>query len=212
MKKATTWITAILVLVASASTSAQTIRDLTEEKIRSAMMTSALEEQRQERARPRRARSQARTWSGIALAAAGTATALMGRTCRTMGSLPRKSVRPYHHESVVTSMTDLYAYRADGECRIDFQIHVTATDHLTGSSDHQESYVFRDLHYYTRQGLPENLTGTARAQMGFHQQRLYSGIAMAAAGIALATIFADIPVGVTEMSPSQITVGSRISW
>ena len=33
---------------------------------------------------------------------------------------------------------------------------------------------------------------------------------MAAAGIALATIFADIPVRVTEMSPSQITVGTGI--
>ena len=61
MKRATTWIAAILVLAASAGTSAQTVRDRTEEKIRSAMMTSALEEQRQERARPRRTRSRART-------------------------------------------------------------------------------------------------------------------------------------------------------
>ena len=216
MKRATAWIAAVLVLATGASTSAQTIRDRTEEKIQAAMMADAVEEERQERARPRRARSQTRTWSGIALAAAGTATALMGRTCRTMGSLPRESVRPFYDASVVTSMTDLYAYRADGECRIDFQIHVTATDHLTGSTDHQESYqesyVYSDLHYYARQSLPDNLTGTARARMGFDRGRLYSGVAMAATGIALGTIFADIPVGVTEMSPSQITVGSRISW
>ena len=216
MKRTTTWIAAVLMLAASAGASAQTIRDLTEEKVRSAMMAGAIEEERRDRTQPAQARSQTRTWSGIALAAAGTATALMGRTCRTMGSLPRESVRPYHYESVVTSMTDLYAYRADGECRIDFQIHVTATDHLTGSTDHQESYqesyVYSDLHYYARQSLPDNLTGTARARMGFDRGRLYSGVAMAATGIALATIFADIPVGVTEMSPSQVTVGSRISW
>ncbi len=140
MKRATTWIAAVLVLAASAGTSAQTVRDRTEEKIRSAMMTGALEEQRQERARPRRTRSRARTWSGIALAAAGAATALMGRTCRTMGSLPRESLEPFYDVSVMTTITDLYAYKANDECRIDFQIHVTVTDHLTGSPNHQESY------------------------------------------------------------------------
>ena len=212
MKRATTWIAAVLVLTASAGTSAQTVRDRTEEKIRSAMMTSALEEQRQEQARPRRTRSQARTWSGIALAAAGAATALMGRTCRTMGSLPRESLQPFYDVSVMTTMTDLYAYKTDDECRIDFQIHVTVTDHLTGSPNHQESYLYSDLHHYSRQSLPDNLTGTARASQGFDQKRLYSGIAMATTGIALATIFADIPVGVTEMNFSQITIGSEISW
>ena len=212
LKRPTAWITAGLVLAAGTGTSAQTIRDRTEEKVRSAMMADALEEERQERTRPTRARSLTRTWSGIALAAAGAATALIGRTCRTMGSLPRESLRPFHYGSVRTSMTGLYAYRDDGECRIDFDIHVTATDELTGSAEYQESHVYRDLHHYAPQSLPENLTGTARAEMGFDQQRLYSGIAMTAAGIALATIFADIPVRVTEMSPSRITVGSLIAW
>ena len=212
MKRATTWTAAILVLTAGVGINAQTIREQTEKKVRSAMMAGAVEEERQERRQPTRSRSLTRTWSGIALAAAGAATALTGRTCRTMGALPRESLRDYHDVSVMTTMTDLYTYRADGECQIDFQIHLTATDHRTSLTDHQESYLYSDLDQYSRQSLPDNLTGTARASQSFDQKRLYSGIALAATGIALATIFADIPVKVTEMNLSQITVGSQIAW
>ena len=77
---------------------------------------------------------------------------------------------------------------------------------------YQESHVYSELHRYARQGLPDNLAGTARAVEGFDPERLYSGMAMAAAGIALATIFADVPVHVTELSPSRVAVGSRIGW
>ena len=71
-----------------------------------------------------------------------------------MGSLPRESLQPFYDVSVMTTMTDLYAYKADDECRIDFQIHVTVTDHLTGSPNHQESYLYSDLHHYSRQSMP----------------------------------------------------------
>ena len=225
MKRPTAWITAALLLATTAGASAQAI-DIrtddkvlsaiqTEEKVRSAMMTAATQEARQQAVQPTRHRSKSRTWSGIALAAAGAATALMGRTCRATGSLPRDAVRPFHDVSVMTSMTDLYAYRADGECRIDFQIHVSIKEHgpnPRGYPDHHESYLYRDLHHYSKQSLPENLSGTARATDGLEPRRLYTGVAMAATGVALATIFADIPLRVTEMSPSRIALGSRISW
>ena len=215
MKRATAWITAALVLTAGTGASAQNITEQAEDKLRSAMMTSALEAERQQRTHPTRGRSLTRTWSGIALAAAGAATALMGRSCRTMGSLPRDSVQPFHDATITTSMTDLYAYSDDGDCRINFQIHVSVTEHVPdpkGSMDHHESYLYNDLNRYSRQGLPDNLAGTARATQSLDQRRLYTGIAMAATGIALATIFADIPLGVTEMSQSRITVGSELSW
>ena len=200
------------------------------EKTRSAAVAEAVQKERERRtpvraaaksvetaegseiARPSRTRSLTRIWTGIAIAAAGAATALTGRTCRSTGSLPRTSILPYHHGQMTTSMTDLYAYETGGECGIDFQIHVRVDDPAAASPSYQESHLYSELHYYTRQGLPENLAGTARAETGLDRGRLYSGIAAAAAGIALATIFADIPVAVTEMSPSRITVGSGISW
>ena len=158
MKRATAWMTAALVLTAGTGASAQNITEQAEDKLRSAVMTSSLEAERQQRTQPTRGRSLTRTWSGIALAAAGTATALMGRSCRTMGSLPRDSVQPFHDVTITTSMTDLYAYSDDGDCRINFQIHVSVTDHVPdpkGSMDHHESYLYNDLHRYARQGLPE---------------------------------------------------------
>ena len=207
---ATAWITAGLVL-AAATGNAQTIAEQAEDKIRSTAAGEIAETER-DRLRTTRTRSPTRTWSGIALAAAGAATALMGRTCRTAGSLPRESVLPDRRGYVTTSMTDLYAYNDGGECRIDFAIHVTGLETGSTQPSYQESHLYSELHRYTRQGLPDNLTGTARAERGLDRGRLYSGIAMAATGIALATIFADIPVRVTEISPSQITVGNRISW
>ena len=86
-------------LAAATGTSAHTISSRTEEKIRSAMMAAAVEENRRGQTPSTRTRSRTRTWSGIGLAAAGAATALMSRTCRTIGSLPRESVRPFHHGS-----------------------------------------------------------------------------------------------------------------
>ena len=109
-------------------------------------------------------------------------------------------------------MTDLYAYEAGGACRIDFQVHVRLDDPVATSPSYQESHLYSELHYCTRRGLPDNLTGTARAKPGFDRGMLYSGIAMAATGIALTTIFADIPIRVAEASPSRITVGSQVSW
>ena len=190
MKKATAWIAAGLVLGATTGGSAQTIGGRAEEKARSAAAAAAVQSERERRTqahaaaesvqaerieitRPTRTRSRARTWTGIALAAAGAATALMGRTCRPMGSLPRESILPCHHEYITTSMTDLYAYEAGGACRIDFQIHVRVDDPVATSPSYHESHLYSELHHYTRRGLPDNLAGTARAKPGFDRGMLY---------------------------------------
>ena len=172
-------------------------------------------------------RSQLRTWTGLGIIGAGLILAFSGKKCGTTGSLGPGYMNTNPFGFVSMSGSNLKPLMgAAGECLI--ELTLTSTVNVGG----QVSSESGPLRLPRRSGLDaivlsaggnvpapevretivESILGSAAALESRSPGRMVAGLGVAAAGVLLATVFANAPVAVTRLDRSGVALGSGLSW
>ena len=169
-----------------------------------------------------RQRSAVRTWSGVGLLAGGVALAFSRRDCRVAGLLSTDSAVRVVAANAVGAAGIVFddarsatAEKSSGRCFLDWTVDgtpvvVTIFGSVVGDSVTGTASEFRS-------DFPEvdETRGTARAESYWPKGQLYGGLALAAVGGLLATIWAEVDVLQSvdlSVSPGRFQVGRTFGF
>ena len=171
-------------------------------------------------------RSQVRTWSGIGIVGAGLILAFSGKECGTTGSLGPGWMQTVLFASVSISADGLEpVMAAGGECAIEFtvtsRVSIAGQDFSVAERVRVSRRSELDLSFFPEgddvppevgETVVKSVIGSAVASESRSRGRMVAGIGMAGAGILLATVFANVPVAVTRLDRSGVTIGTGFGW